>query len=120
MSKTAMSDTTMLASLRDIRLPAEAAGGVWADYAAVIGLSALTAICVVYVLRMLSTRRRATRVSREVEDISAMPDDRLRVALLHRLRAQNPQRYSELSEGLYRPDGEPSLATLKDEVARRV
>lgn len=120
MSETAMSDTTMLASLRDIRLPAEAAGGVWADYAVVIGLSALIAICVVFVLRVLSTRRPTARVGPKVEDVTGWSEDRLRVALLHQLREQDPQRYSELSEGLYRPDGGPSLAALKDEVAHSV
>ncbi|WP_170335204.1 hypothetical protein [Ruegeria arenilitoris] len=123
MNETAMSEATMLASLRDTRLPAEAAGGVLAEYAAVVGMAALAAVCVVFVLRLLSIRRVATRTGFAVDtqpDMSGWSDDRRRVALLHQLRKRDPKRYSELAGDLYRPGGGPDLASLKDEVARRV
>lgn len=123
MSETAMSDATMLASLRDIHLPADAVGGLLAEYAAVVGLSALAAVCVVLLLRLLSIQRVSIRAGPGDADstkLTDLSDDRLRVALLHQLRDRNPQRYSELAADLYRPSGGPSLSALKDEAARDV
>ena len=123
MSEKALSEATMLASLQDIHLPAEAAGGTLAEYAAVFGIAALASTGCVAVLRFLSVRTAANKPS-ESPDISAeRPDwsaDRRRVALLHRLRDQDPKRYAELRGGLYQPGAGPDLETLQDEVSGRV
>ena len=123
MSETALSEATMLASLRDIRLPAEAAGGMWTEYAAVAGVAALAAVFTVAVLRLLSKRSISARpiVTREESlDRKDWSEGRRRVALLHRLRELDAERYAELKGGLYRPCGDPDLALLEEEVSRRV
>ncbi|NOE27022.1 hypothetical protein [Ruegeria sp. HKCCD6157] len=123
MSEKALSEATMLASLRDIHLPAEAAGGAVAEYAAVLGIAALASVGCVAILRLLSVRTAANRrpdpPDRSVEQ-PGWSVDRRRVALLHKLRTQSPKRYAELTGDLYQPGGEPDLATLQEEVAGRV
>lgn len=123
MSEKALSEATMLASLRDIHLPAEAAGGALAEYAVVLGIAALASVGCVAVLRFLSVRVTENRSKIPADHFADHPGwsvDRRKVALLHRLRAQNPTRYAELRGDLYQPGGGPDLETLKDEVAARV
>lgn len=122
MTEKALSEATMLASLRDIHLPAEAVGGALAEYAAVFGLAALASVGCVAILRFLSVKTAANRPERPDRFVEqpGWSVDRRRVALLHRLRAQNPKRYAELSGDLYQPGGGPDLDTLQDEVAGRV
>lgn len=123
MNETALSEATMLASLRDIHLPAEAAGGVFAEYAAVFGVAALASVGCVAILRFLSIQTNAIKSMDPTDELTDQPGwsaDRRKVALLHKLRAQNPTRYAELRGELYQPDGGPDLKTLQDEVAGRV
>ena len=123
MSEKALSEATMLASLRDIHLPAEAAGGTLAEYAVVFGIAALASAGCVAVLRFLSVKIAANKPSESPDKFSERQDwsvDRRRVALLHRLRDQNPKRYAELRGGLYQPGGDPDLKTLLEEVSGRV
>ncbi|UUV08152.1 MULTISPECIES: hypothetical protein [Ruegeria] len=123
MSEKALSEATMLASLRDIHLPAEAAGGAVAEYAAVLGIAALASVGCVAILRLLSIRTAANIQLGPSDQSAEQPGwsvDRRRVALLHKLRAQNPKRYAELTGDLYQPGGEPDLETLQEEVAGRV
>ncbi len=113
----------MLASLRDIHLPAEAVGGVFAEYAVVFGIAALASVGCVAILRILSIKVTANKALETPKKFTDQPDwsaDRRKVALLHRLRAQNPTRYAELRGELYKPGGGPDLETLQDEVAGRV
>ncbi|NVO56685.1 hypothetical protein HW561_12910 [Rhodobacteraceae bacterium B1Z28] len=115
MSETALSEAAMLTSLRDIRLPVEAPGGLLAELVLTAGMAALAAVCVVAVLRLLSTKR-----SEAQSDRPDWSDDRRRIALLHLLRKQDAKRYAALKGDLYRPGGGPDLAELEEEVARRV
>ncbi|WP_299897651.1 hypothetical protein [uncultured Ruegeria sp.] len=123
MSEKALSEATMLASLRDIHLPAEATGGVFAEYAAVVGIAALASVGCVAILRFLSIKTAANMQMGPSDQTAERPGwsvDRRRVALLHRLRVENPKRYDELTGGLYQPGGGPDLETLQEEVAGRV
>lgn len=120
MSDNALSEATMLASLRDIRLPSEAAGGAFAEYAVVFGLAALASVGCVALLRLLSVRTGASKPlepSKQTADQPGWSADRRKVALLHKLRARNPTRYAELRGGLYQPGGGPDLETLQHEVS---
>lgn len=116
------SEATMLASLRDIRLPETAAGGAAADALTVIGLAALAALICVAVLR-LAFRPRVVTVEETpaqlVGDAMALTEADRRVVLLHILKRHAPERYQALSEGLYAP-GQLDLARLEAEAARLV
>ena len=121
MSDRALSEAAMLTSLRDIRLPVEAAGGMVADVAAALGLAGLAALIVAGLLRLLAQRRpRTTQTSLQdrLAALEALPEDARRVALLHLLRAQDPARYAAIKGTLYQPGGGADLATLEAEVAR--
>lgn len=116
------SKETMLASLRDIRLPSEAAGGVLADWLVSIGLAALAALLCVLILRaVLAPTQRAKTVSlaEQLADIETLPEGAQRVALLRLLKGEAPDRYQLVSKDLYAP-GQLDLAQLRAEVARLV
>lgn len=122
MTERSMTEEAMRASLQDIRLPAEAAGGTLADIATAIGLAALLALVVLAALRLFGLRRRTGRapsLSDRIASIMALPEDPRRIALLHLLKDRDPQRYAALAgQGLlYRPEGIP-LAAIEDEVRR--
>ena len=121
MTGRAMSETAMLAGLRDIRLPAESAGGWPADLAAAVALSGLAALLVAGVLRLMSLQRntpRPTGLQEEIADLAALPEEARRIALLHLLKARAPARFAELTGGLYLPGGGPDVAHLQAEVER--
>lgn len=123
MSERALSEAAMLASLRDIHLPADAPGGALADLGVVIGGAALAALLAVAVLRGLSTRRprpTAHSLRRELDALRTMPEAARRVALLHVLRAHAPERFEQVKGALYEPGGGVDLPTLEAEVARLV
>lgn len=114
-----MSEEAMLASLRDIHLPADAPGGLAAETAAALGLALLAALTAAAFLRLLSARG-ARAPADEARETRAAPEEARRIALLHQLRAQNPERYAALREGLYRPGGGPDIAALEAELSRDV
>ena len=121
MSEGALSEAAMRASLVDITLPAEAAGGPWADAAAAVGLAGLMAVGVAALLRLMAEKRRAARVptmQERLAQIALLPASERRVALLHLLRDKAPERYAALTPSLYRPNSGPDLHQLTAEVAR--
>ena len=121
MTEKAMSETAMLAGLRDIRLPAEAAGGWPADLAAAVALAGFAALLVGWAVLLVSSAQARTRprdLQYEISDLAALPDDDRRIALLHLLKDRAPDRFAALQEGLYRPEGGPDAARLQAEVAR--
>ncbi|MEX0367235.1 MAG: hypothetical protein AB3N22_14260 [Ruegeria sp.] len=122
MTDTPLSEATMLASLRDIQLPAEAAGGLGAELAVAMGGAGLCALGVVALLRLLSRRRvlQTKTLGDALAALSDASDPERRVALLHLLRAHAPARYAALKADLYRPEGGPDIAALEAEVARLV
>lgn len=123
MSDQPLSEEAMLQSLRDMRLPAEAAGGVLAEVAVVVGVAALAALCLVGLLRLVSERRARPRPAPAEAPLAAileLPEGERRVALLHYLRDHAPQRFAALRGELYRPDGALDLAALEAEAGRSV
>jgi hypothetical protein len=114
---------TLLAGLRDIRLPVEAAGGTVAELAAAVALSAVAAVVVAGGARQIG--RRAGHVppapeANPLDALSALSGDDRRVALLHLIRARDPDRYACLRQRLYRREGALDLAALEAEVRGRV
>lgn len=122
MSDVPLSEEAMLASLRGLSLPAEAAGGMLADVAVAVGTAALLACLVVAAVRLVSVRRSPVRDDMRAKMIALtnLPEDAQRVALLHLLKSAAPARFDALRGDLYRPDGRLDLATLQAEVARHV
>lgn len=122
MSERGLSEEAMLSSLRDIRLPAEAAGGIVADMLVGIGLAGLAVLLVVGVLRVFSTRRTMPRpptLAQQLSELDGASAADRRVGLLHLLRAHAPDRYRDVAQRLYHPDA-VDLPTLEAEVSRLV
>lgn len=120
MSETALSETAMLSSLRDIRLPAEAAGGIWADVAVSAGLAGLAALTVAGLVRLISLRLHTpspVTLRDQLAELEHLPEADQRVGLLHLLKQVAPERYAEIRKTLYRPAAGPDLMALRDEVA---
>lgn len=123
MTDRALSEASMLASLRDIHLPAEAAGGLGADIAMTIGLAGLLALVVAGGLRLLSLRRRPGARPGLHDHLAlarALPEAERRVMLLHLLRDRAPDRYAALARDLYRPGAALPVAQLETELERLV
>lgn len=116
MTDRALSEEAMLASLRDIHLPVEAAGGLAADVAVVLGLASLAALLLVSLVRLLSLKVRVSPVRSPLDDLQALPEAERRVALLHLLRQAAPARYAAIRGAIYEPGGGVDLATLEAEV----
>lgn len=123
MSDKALSETAMLASLQDIRLPAEAAGGLWADVALSVGLAGVAALALAGLVRLFSLRRtnpRPMTLQERLGAIDQLPESDRRVALLHLLKQVSPDSYDEIRATLYRPAGGADLKKLRNEVAAHV
>ena len=123
MSDRALSKDAMLDSLRDIRLPSDAAGGVLSDLLMTIGLAMLAAILIGSLLRLLMVRRASgihSSLLQAVSELQGLSEPDKRVALLHILRKQDPERYSSIQPLLYRKDREIDVAALEAEVMRHV
>ncbi|MDP5217060.1 hypothetical protein Q5Y75_07515 [Ruegeria sp. 2205SS24-7] len=123
MKDTALSETAMLASLRDIRLPPETPGGLVAELAVASGLAGLAALLVVGLLRLLSNRRAVAQELGPTDPMAALadkPEAERRIALLHLLRARAPERYAAIRGDLYRREGGIEQKALEAEVARLV
>lgn len=123
MTERALSEEAMLSSLRDIRLPVDASGGLVADMAVAVGLASLVALGLAALFRLISLQSvsRAGRIGRaELADLDNLPEPELRVALLHRLRSLAPERYEHLKGAIYEPGGGIDITTLQDEVQRHV
>ena len=123
MSDGALSETALLTSLRDIRLPEDAPGGVVAEIAVAVGMAGLCAIGLVLLLRLFSRQRvpaRQPSLQDHLSTLAQQSDADRRVGLLHVLRTHAPERYAELQPDLYRRDAVLTLDQLETEVARLV
>lgn len=123
MSERALSEAAMLAGLRDIRLPTEAAGGAVADIAMAVALGGAAALIAGAIIRMFSQRRVGSTPANVAQRLAALadqPDSTRRVALLHLLKSEAPERFGALRPRLYRQDGNLSVSQLEQEVRRHV
>ncbi len=122
MSGEAISEEVLQASLRDIRLPAEAPGGFAAELAAALALAILAALLVGGLLRLVSGRRPrpGASLAGDIARTEALDDRQQRLALLHLLKTHAPERYATLTASLYRPGNTLDTATLKAALERHV
>ncbi len=121
MTERALSEEAMLAGLRDIHLPAEAAGGPLADIAAAVALAGVAALLLSGVLRLLSHRRvrePPPDLRTELAELGSLPEEARRVALLHLLKSRAPDRFAALRGQLYRPESRLTVAALEGEVRK--
>lgn len=112
-------EQVLLSGLRDIRLPPDAPGGVIAEIAAVVALAAFAALLTVALVRLIARRvglGRQAPGANPLDMLAGLDADDRRVALLHLLRARDPDRYACLRRDLYRRDGALDLAALEAEV----
>ncbi len=111
MADGAISRETMLAGLNDIRLPAEAPGGLVAELLAGAGIGLLLAALAALLLARLTTRiapRRPPNLQDRIAALASLPGDERALALLRLLRQSAPARAEALTGDLYRPGGTPS------------
>ncbi len=118
MAESALSRDAMLAGLRDIRLPADAPGGLWADLLAALALGLMLAVLAGLVLRLMTRARPRGPIANAADGIHALPEEDQRLALLRLLKARAPDRYATLTQALYQRGGLPDIAVLRAEVRR--
>ncbi len=114
-----MTEAAMLASLHDIRLPASAAGGAFADVAAAVAIAAFAAVLILGLLRLFTVRRPKGFSEDHLPLEDDMTEAHRRVALLHRLKRLEPDIFSKLRTRLYRP-GAVTLEEIEREASRHV
>lgn len=111
-----ISHETMLASLHDIRLPTEAAGGLLAEIAVAIALGLLCAAALGFVMPAFAQRRRPEvepSLDERVADLRHLPDEARAMALLHLMRDAAPETLPKDCTTLYAVDGFPTAAELE-------
>ncbi|MFZ5963715.1 hypothetical protein ACOXXX_12235 [Thalassococcus sp. BH17M4-6] len=116
MADRALTEEAMLAGLRDIRLPSEAAGGLLGELLTALALGLLLAALLGCAARWVTSARTSDR--RRAAALADLPEEDQRLALLHRLKTAAPARYAEIAARLYQPGGLPDLDTLRAEVDR--
>lgn len=122
MNEGGMSQEALLKSLVDIELPSHAAGGRFAELLAAVALATFAALLVAGLLRLFSRKQQDTAPSEKdrLAGILALPEKDRRVALLHWIRAKDPERYHAIASNLYRPNAGPELSVLEAEAAAYV
>lgn len=119
MSDGAALDATLLASLRDIRLPPTAEGGLVADLLVSAGLAALIALAILWLFSVRRPVIAAETLTQSMEKIDRLPAEQRRIALLRLLQTKAPDRYAAISRHLYKPDA-INVSALEVEVRRLV
>lgn len=107
----------MLAGLHDIRLPAEAPGGLLAEIAVVLALGIVLAVAVAWVLGRLAQPhpQPAADLTAQVAALRALPEEARALALL---RLLPPGEAAALRARLYLPGGHPDAAALEAALLR--
>ncbi|WP_146591118.1 hypothetical protein [Puniceibacterium confluentis] len=119
MSDHGLSEEAMLIGLRDIRLPTEAPGGLFAELLVALFLGLLLAVVLGLGLRLVTRLRPVPADSKmDWQAIQALPDEAQRLAMLRLLKSRAPERFAALTQALYQPDGLPDIGVLRAEVQR--
>lgn len=116
MEERGISTDDVFNALQDIRLPADASGGIVADLLAAFGLGLLLAWCLTFLLSLAA--RQPTGLE-EGHTKSAEPgsdagsDEDRTVMLLHQLRRVAPVEAKRLARDIYAPGGTPDQETVR-------
>ncbi|MDU9005774.1 hypothetical protein [Sedimentitalea todarodis] len=120
MADRALTREAMLNGLHDIRLPAEAPGGLIAELLAVIGVALIIAVLVGLIMRSVTLPGKKPAKQSPQDRLAALaklPDSDRQIALLHLLKSERPDAFRKLSPQLYAPGGAPDIRVLEAEVA---
>ncbi len=99
MAESALSEEAMLTGLRDIRLPADAPGGLLAEALAALALGLLLAVMLGCLLRLVTQLRPRPQTAKVLDDLDTLPEEDQRLALLKRLKAGAPRTLCEPDTG---------------------
>jgi hypothetical protein len=117
MAEHGISAETMLAGLQDIRLPAQAPGGLAAELLAVVGLGLALALVVSVILKLFMRPQREAVTVPPLEDrvaqLATLPDEERALALLSLIQTTTPGALPGLRTSLYTRQGFPEVATLE-------
>lgn len=115
MAERALTEEAMLAGLHDIRLPADAPGGVVAEILAAGGLGILAALVLAAAVVALTRLKpvNSARTDTNPVDTESGDDNARRLRLLHQLKTERPEAFAQLSSDLYRKGGLPEIAVLE-------
>jgi len=117
MAEHGISAETMLAGLQDIRLPAEAPGGLAAELFAVVGLGLALALIVSMLLKLFMRPQRnpaaAPAMADRIAALATLPDEDRALALLALIQTSSPGALPALRKSLYTRDGFPEVARLE-------
>ncbi len=109
----------MLAGLHDIRLPAEAPGGLLAEIAVVLALGIALAVAVAWVLGRLAQPHpqpaAAADLPARIAGLRTLPEEARAMGLL---RLLPPGEAAALRARLYQPGGHPDAAALEAALLR--
>lgn len=111
----------LLAGLADIRLPAEAAGGLAAELFAALGLGLLLALAISAVLPLITKRKTVSSrrsVRERIKAARALPDSERTIALLHLLKEKRPEIAERMNKTIYAPGGLPEPSVLEAELGK--
>lgn len=111
-----ISTDDVLKALQDIRLPADASGGVVAELLAAFGLGLLLAWCLTFFLSLATGQSTGLKPGHtkpaELESDAGSDEDRT-VILLHELRRVAPGEAKRLARDIYAPGGTPDPETVR-------
>lgn len=103
--------------LQDIRLPAEAPGGLAAELLAVVGIGLVLALAVSVLLKVFMRPPRKPAADPPLADriaaFAPLPDEERALALLLLIQAKAPEALPALRKALYTRQGFPEVATLE-------
>ena len=107
----ALTEEAVQTGLIELRLPAEAAGGVFAELSAAAGLGLALGLCLALLLRPVLRRRvrspEAPSFAARLATAEALPEAERELALLRLWREADPEGYAAKRSTLYAPGGVP-------------
>jgi hypothetical protein len=116
MDPVAPESAALLAGLHDIRLPLEAAGGVFAELTAAAGLGLLLALLLAPLVRA-ATRPRApptaVGIAGRLAALDRLEGEERREALLRLVAELKPEVLRAMQPAIYRPGGLPTADNLE-------
>ncbi|PUB19427.1 hypothetical protein [Yoonia sediminilitoris] len=115
---------TMLQSLHDIRLPADAPGGLWAELAAAAGLGLALALVFSFLIPLFTRPRAqsdaAPDLAADIAALHALPQDAYQLELLRLVRAHAPALLGPDPQKIYAPEGFPDARALEKKLLETV
>lgn len=114
MAEVGINAETVLAGLQDIRLPANAPGGLLAEILVVVGFGLALALLAEALLTVVFPARQQTPpMAVRLAALAHLSDDDRALALLHLIRAEKPDAMPQFRPALYQRGAGPGIAMLE-------